>query len=162
MNSAVESDPPAKLGGGIADRVVSGVIAALGVYVIDQSLGFDLHTPAGPWLVPLIVGVLLTVLGAWGVVRPERGANTWFHLRKLPMALVAVILAAYVFVMPIVGFLAATIAMSIALSLPGPLQPRMRILVCVSGTAVAVGMYVLFVHVFNVPLPDPVWANSGD
>jgi tripartite tricarboxylate transporter TctB family protein len=160
MNAGVEGNPPAELGGGIADRVVSCVVAALGLFVIDQSLGFDLHTPAGPWLVPLIVGILLTVLGAWGVVRPERGASTWFHLRKVPMALTALILAAYVFVMPIVGFLAATIATSIALSLPGPLQPRMRIAVCLSGTAVAVGMYLLFVHVFNVPLPDPVWANA--
>jgi hypothetical protein len=160
MSARVEDHHSGDVAGVMADRVVSGVITALGVYVIIQSLGFDIRTVAGPWLVPLIAGILLTVLGAWGVVRPERGANAWLRLRKLPMAITAAVLLAYVLVMPVVGFLAATIALSAALSLPGPLQPRMRILVCISGAAVAIVMYVLFVHVFNVPLPEPAWANG--
>jgi len=61
----------------VADRVVSGIIGALGVYVLAESTTFDLSVVAGPWLVPMIVGILLIVLGAWGVVRPERGTNTW-------------------------------------------------------------------------------------
>jgi hypothetical protein len=61
--------------------------------------------------------------------------------------------------MPIVGFVAATIGLSVVLSLPGELEMRMRILVCVAGTVATVGLYLLFVNVFNVPLPGPVWAS---
>jgi Tripartite tricarboxylate transporter TctB family len=142
----------------VADRAVSAVIGALGVYVIVESTTFDLGTLAGPWLVPMIVGIVLLVLGAWGVVRPERGNHTWFRIRRVPLLVTAVALCAYVFLMPILGFLAATVALSVALSLPGELETRMRILVCVAGTVTTVGLYLLFVNVFNVPLPGPVWA----
>jgi hypothetical protein len=143
--------------GGVADRVVSGLIGAVGVYVIVESTGFDLHTVAGPWLVPMIVGILLAVLGVWGVLRPEHGGNTWMRLRAVPLAIAAAVLCAYVLMMPILGFLITTIAMSLALGVSGPTQRRMQILVCVAGTIAAVGLYLLFVDVFNVPLPDPVW-----
>jgi tripartite tricarboxylate transporter TctB family protein len=155
--------PPRTSGGGaigmLADRAVSAVIGALGVYVIIESTTFDLGTVAGPWLVPMIVGIVLVVLGAWGVVRPERSSHTWFRIRPVQLVVTAGALAAYVFLMPVVGFLAATIALSIVLSLPGELQTRMRILVCVAGTVATVGLYLLFVNVFNVPLPGPVWAS---
>jgi hypothetical protein len=35
----------------------------------------------------------------------------------------------------------------------------MRILVVVAGTLATIGLYFLFVNVFNVPLPGPVWAS---
>jgi hypothetical protein len=146
----------------VADRVVSGIIGALGVYVLAESTTFDLGTVAGPWLVPMIVGILLIVLGAWGVVRPERGNNAWVRLRRLPVAITAVILCAYLFLMPVLGFVIASVLMCIGLSLPGPLQPKMRLGVCVAGTVASVGLYLLFVHVFNVPLPGPVWSTPGE
>jgi uncharacterized membrane protein len=143
----------------LADRAVSGLIGALGVYVIVESTTFDLSTPAGPWLIPMVVGVVLAVLGAWGVVRPEPSTHTWFRIRWMQLVATAVALCAYVYVMPIVGFVAATIGLSVVLSLPGDLERRMRILVIVAGSVATVGLYFLFVNVFNVPLPGPVWAN---
>jgi tripartite tricarboxylate transporter TctB family protein len=143
----------------LADRAVSGVIGALGVYVIVESTTFDLSTPAGPWLIPMVVGIVLAVLGAWGVVRPERSSHTWFRVAWKPLVAIAIALCAYVYLMPIVGFLAATIGLSIVLSLPGDLDRRMRVLVIVAGTIATIGLYFLFVNVFNVPLPEPVWVS---
>jgi uncharacterized membrane protein len=143
----------------LADRAVSGVIAALGVYVIVESTTFDLSTPAGPWLIPMVVGIVLALLGAWGVVRPERSSHTWFRIAWKPLLAIAIALCAYVYLMPIVGFLAATILLSVVLSLPGDLDRRMRILVIVAGTIATIGLYFLFVNVFNVPLPEPVWVS---
>jgi hypothetical protein len=143
----------------LADRAVSGLIGALGVYVIVESTTFDFSTPAGPWLVPMIVGIVLAVLGAWGVVHPERTSHTWFRVGWKPLVAIAIALCAYVYLMPIVGFLAATVGLSLALSLPGQLERRMRILVFVAGTLAAIGLYFLFVNVFNVPLPGPVWVS---
>jgi hypothetical protein len=143
----------------LADRAVSGVIGALGVYVIVESTTFDLSTPAGPWLIPMVVGIVLAVLGAWGVVRPERSNHTWFRVAWKPLLAIAIALCAYVYLMPIVGFLAATIGLSVVLSLPGDLDRRMRVLVIVAGTIATIGLYFLFVNVFNVPLPEPVWVS---
>jgi Zn-dependent protease len=143
----------------LADRAVSGLIGALGVYVIVESTTFDLSTPAGPWLIPMVVGIVLAVLGAWGVVRPEKSTHTWFRIRWVHLVATAVALCAYVYLMPIVGFVAATIGLSVVLSLPGDLEMRMRILVVVAGTLATIGLFFLFVNVFNVPLPGPVWAN---
>jgi hypothetical protein len=143
----------------LADRAVSGLIGALGVYVIVESTTFDLSTPAGPWLIPMVVGIVLAVLGAWGVVRPERSSHTWFRVAWKPLLAIAIALCAYVYLMPIIGFLAATIGLSVVLSLPGDLDRRMRILVIVAGTLATIALYFLFVNVFNVPLPAPVWAS---
>ncbi|MGD1035203.1 MAG: tripartite tricarboxylate transporter TctB family protein [Candidatus Dormibacteria bacterium] len=145
----------------VADRAVSFLIAALGVYVIVESTTFDLGTAAGPWLVPMLAGSLLLVLGAWGVVRPERGANTWVRLRPLPVAFTGALLCAYVVAMPVLGFVLASILLCVGLSLPGPLRPRMRVAVGIAGAVTSVGLYLLFAHVFNVPLPGPVWATPG-
>jgi hypothetical protein len=38
----------------------------------------------------------------------------------------------------------------------------MRLGVCAAGTVASVGLYLLFVHVFNVPLPGPVWSTPGE
>jgi hypothetical protein len=35
----------------------------------------------------------------------------------------------------------------------------MRVLVIVAGTIATIGLYFLFVNVFNVPLPEPVWVS---
>jgi len=78
------------------------------------------------------------------------------------VAITAVILCAYLYLMPILGFVIASVLMCIGLSLPGPLQPRMRLGVCAAGTVASVGLYLLFVHVFNVPLPGPVWSTPGE
>ena len=71
----------------------------------------------------------------------------------------AVALVAYVYLLSILGFVISTIALSLVLSLPGALPMRMRIFVCVAGTVATVGLYLLFVNVFNVPLPSPVWSD---
>lgn len=145
----------------LADRMVAGAVGALGVCVIAEATTFDMRAVAGPWLVPLLVGILLLGLGAWGAVKPERGRAAWVPLGRVPLAITAGVLCAYLFLVPVVGFLAATIVMCVGLSMPGPLSARMRITASLSGIVAAVGLYLLFVHVFNVPLPGPVWTSNG-
>lgn len=143
-------------------RIASGVVAALGAWVLQQSSTFDLQTPAGPWLLPGLAGALLLILGVAGVVLPERGtAEPWAPALLLRLGLVMVTLVAFLALLSIAGFLVASIFLSLAFAAIARVTLRLRGAVLLTGVVTAAVLFILFAYVFKVPLPGPASLGGG-
>jgi hypothetical protein len=144
------------VGAAWASRGLAALCAAAGFYAASVSLAHIVRGAAiGTWLLPLSAGVLTFLLSVCVVCEGADTAIAWRVLggRVAAMAL----LAAYAFVLlPLFGFLIASVALVLAVTLL--FAPR-RGFVGVGGLVIAVGMWALFSYVLAEPLPGGLWGR---
>lgn len=166
---ALDDAPQSLLG-----RILFGAALAAGAaFFLHDALGnaplmADYRRDPGPAFEPMVTLVLMEVAGVyllaeglirqtrrgWGEVAPWRGASTMI----LP-ALMVVTLIGFVLVVPLTGFLFASLVLSVSWALvitrlDGNERLSTRMAVAAGGTAfAAVAMILLFKEAIGVPLP---------
>lgn len=138
-----------------ADRLVSGLFACLGVATIVDSTTFQLSIPAGPWLVPMLCGVFLVVLGLIGTLQGGRYIPRGAPLALRRLAFLGALLIAYLMMLSLVGFVIASIGFSLGAAFIVDTSLRMRAYTFIIGTAATMGLFALFQLAFGIALPSP-------
>jgi putative tricarboxylic transport membrane protein len=135
------------------DRIAGGVIALLGAAVALEASTFEvafLTDPVGPKALPLLTAGILMVCGAVLAVRPGDEADWPVRAETLRLAGAVLALAVYAVVLPVVGFVPATILVVTALSL---LFGGKGVQSVTGATLLSVILWYLFVWALRLPLP---------
>ncbi len=146
--------PPAAVSALWADRGFAGLCGIAGLYVASVSL-FHIFRgePGGTWLLPVTTGALTLVLSACVACGAGRETIAWHAVARRAAALA--LLAAYAFVLlPLLGFLAASILLVLAVAM---LYATNRLYVGAGGLIIVVGMWALFAYGLAEPLPRGLW-----
>ncbi|SNT37453.1 tripartite tricarboxylate transporter TctB family protein [Tropicimonas sediminicola] len=128
----------------------------------------------GPRAFPLWLGVALAVLSALlllkgmigvyepplGEKQPDEDAPDRIRLRMRlgVVATVTVIIAAFGWLMPKIGFVPAT-ALTVAVTLVGPLGERRWLLVLGMALGIAVGAWLAFGQILGAYMPSGSWIS---
>ncbi len=149
--------------GRLNSDLIMGVIALIiAIIVCVKSLGLShygnvfIRSAAG-MLVLLAIAALLK-----GFIKPDR--NHFFEsLAERKRILLALgILIAYVILIPITGFIIASIIFYLLLALtlqPNPLSIKTAILLLLQSSVVVAVLYLLFNGLLQVPLPEGFWVD---
>lgn len=137
---------------GAAMVIVSGVwlyyahTYSFWVRIFPQVMGYVL----------LAIGLLLLVQS----VRAERQPNPWAGADYRAVALSMLVMVLYVASLELLGFLLGSVLMFMVLGFYlGPRsRPVRRVLITLAfSVGLTGGLYVIFVYLFNVPLPRGAW-----
>ena len=144
----------AAIGAAWAARAFAGLCVAAGLYAAAVSLLRILHgEPGGTWLLPLATGVLAAILGV--VVACEREPGLVARADVGRRAGAVALLGAYAFVLlPVLGFLAASLALVVAVSAG---YARRSAVVGIGGLVIVAGLWAFFAFVLAEPLPRGLW-----
>jgi hypothetical protein len=134
------------------ERAAGAVIAALGLFVLAEASGMRIGTPGrmGPGMMPLVVGLLLTLIGIVIAATDDRSeAFPSFRSARPAMALTSAFLA-FAFLVEPLGLVIAVVAAIILARFASP-SPRLVETFLYAGflSAFAVG---LFVEILGLPL----------
>ncbi len=135
------------------DRVIGGLLAAVGVTLALEATTFDvafMTDPVGPKALPFLVAVMLVVGGAVAWIRPRGDVGLPSANVFLRMGSAVVAFLVYAAALPWLGFFLSTTLVVTALSLlyRGPLLPSSAAAALLSG-----GLWLLFVRLLSLPLP---------
>lgn len=146
---------------GVAGLVLLGIAGLLAVQTrqIPRSPFLPIGADFFPWVLLILLAAGGLLLLALDILRHRRQGATREGLRRfrdVPHTIPAIfaVFAGYVFLMPILGFVLATLAfVAVAQPLLGPHRPRdlPRIGLLAAGTAVAT--YLIFERYLHVFLP---------
>jgi hypothetical protein len=139
------------------DIISAIVLLILSGYVIVTAMGFPLETRTlGPDFFPKLVGGCLAAFSLVILLRAflRGGDEEAPSAPSRNLIIIMTLLGAYIFLLPMVGFLVATPAYLAAtgLLLAGNLAVWWK-KVCVSATVTTGALYYLFGTMLNVPLP---------
>lgn len=133
--------PKSRLGGSVgADGLPKMLAIALGVL----SIGYIAHT-------------LLTARMAGPIIRRQHESNTVDYTRHLMAVGMIVIGAVYVAIIPYLGYTPSIALMLLSVAVYNGKRPSRGLFLFVGLGAV--GFYVLFVRILDVPLPAGIWPS---
>lgn len=147
----------------IRDFLGAGLFFVLGGVVIFGAAQLPMGTfrQPGPGAFPLAIGVALVVLAVMAAVQAQLRADAasepsvdeapepWGRARVIAVCITT---AAYLIVLPMAGFLAATTVLMIAFYVLGA-ERGFGFGSVLAGMVTAAAAYVLFVRILDVPLP---------
>lgn len=139
-------------------ELLAGLAAlAIGIAVSIVSLDYRIGTPArmGPGLVPLALGIILSVSGLFAVLLGLRSVETAPPLRPRPMIAITAALLAFAFAIERLGFMPASVLL-IFISGLSENPPKWAALLVLSGV-LAPAAYLLFVVLLGIPAPAFTW-----
>lgn len=135
--------------------VLTGLVAVVLAARIPET-GFQSEFDPGSRLLPTLMGVALMVGGVVEAVRARKKAAEVNHMDSDlgKFSLVLVLLALYVAMLPYLGFSIATVAVTtvVARVMGSPWWVAL-----VLAVGLVVGVHLLFVYLFRVPLPSSAW-----
>ncbi|WP_291480357.1 tripartite tricarboxylate transporter TctB family protein [Corynebacterium sp.] len=150
-------DPPVKDGSLLGDRIIAGLIVALGAFLLVQAFGFpEPGQPEDPGTaaLPRLIGAALVVLGIMLVFNSEKNTFLPDAGSRVRTILIVVAGVAYTFALTPLGFTLSTlIFMVIGLLIMGVRSIVRLVLVPV---VVSVAVYYLFTDALGVYLPTGV------
>jgi putative tricarboxylic transport membrane protein len=139
-----------------ADRAAALALAAFGLFITVHAwrLPYWTDRSPGPGFVPLWLGILLTICAGWVFVRAKATAPREPEDRPTgrsdPFAL-AIMTTLAAAVVPLVGLVAATGALTAAAA--WRLDPRRRLAIVAATLATPILVWLIFVRWLGVPLP---------
>ena len=144
----------ASIGAVWAVRAFAGLCIVAGLYVACVSLhrisGGD---PGGTWLLPLATGALAVILGS--VIGCERELAVIAHADVVRRAGAVILLGTYaVVLLPVLGFLVASIALVLAVT---AWCATRKLAVGLGGLLIVAGLWAFFAFVLSEPLPRGLW-----
>lgn len=167
---ALEEAPPQPLLGRIlfGAALVAGAAFLLRDALANAPLMADYRRDPGPAFLPMVTLVLMELAGVWliadGLVRQTRRGWAEVSIRRgaatmIPPALMVASLVAFVLVVPLTGFLVASLVLTVSWALAitrldgrERLYPRMAVAAAGAASA-AIAMTLLFGEMIGVPLP---------
>ena len=144
----------------MADRIFAGLLlavalayAAIAFTVIRAPFQYD---PLGPETWPRILGVLAALCALWVIIRPDVASLGVPAGAAARLAILLVLLALYAWAFQPLGFVLATFAFCLSLSLMLGARPLPALLFAVVTGFVG---YVVAVNVLDLNLPPGVFEN---
>jgi putative tricarboxylic transport membrane protein len=147
-------------------RDVRGTIGAL-IFIVIGAIGWwqirNAPSPQAVMFPRTVIGLmvlfclLVIVRNLLGRATPEARQPIGSIARQIGL-LAAMVLATLA--MPYIGFVIAALAAYIAIMAVAMYErwtPARRLLYPLSGVVVVLGFYYIFLHMFQVPLPEPAW-----
>lgn len=137
------------------DRVVSGILLAVGIAVIYRSWDLQDGTMGvGPGTFPMLLGLLLTVFSTYLVVFPARrttGEDGFSTKMILPAAGLFLAVVVYVFLLSWAGFLLSSVVFGVVFLAGVCREPWVKSVVF--SMLLSVVAYGIFDYALAVPLP---------
>lgn len=137
----------------MSDRIAAGLLLVFAAAFGAMALGIEVplaYEPVGPKAFPLIVLGLIAVSALYILARPDAEPAWPRGAVALRAAGIVAALVVYVFALPQIGFLAATVACVFAISLLFGGSWREGAL---AGLAIAALVYGAFVYLLDFRLP---------
>jgi putative tricarboxylic transport membrane protein len=136
----------------MSDRILGGACLSLAIFFIWGASLIELSfisDPVGPRTFPIIIGVMVGLAGLVILLRPDSEPTWPGGARVAEIVAVAVVLAGYAEVLPVLGFVVATAVTAAFLSWRLGAAPMAAV---VAGIAISVGIYVVFHLVLGLSL----------
>ncbi len=136
----------------MGDRLFGGIGLALAAFFIWQATNIQtsfITDPVGPKTFPIIIGVLLGVSSVVIMLRPEPRPDWPAAGRLAEIGLAVVVLLAYTYALPEVGFVIATAVAAAFLSWRLGTAPVQAL---IAGIGISVGIYVVFHLILGLSL----------
>lgn len=144
----------------MSDRILGAVcvVAAAAMAWSAQSYVAPVsYEPVGPRSFPLLLAGLISLAGAWLVVRPSGGnaPNTFSRANLLRSGICALAVAGYALLFQVLGFIVATALMTVPVGMVFGGTWK-RSLLC--GVVMGITLFFLFDRVLDVVLPTGLLA----
>ncbi len=140
-----------------SERMLTGIIAVCGLFLLIYACNFEApisYDPVGPKSFPILLMGLITASAIYLTVRPammfEPVELGWTKHLLGKLVLCALSLTLYAVFFELMGFIVATLLMTIAV---GKLFNGKTIPIVMTGLVLSVCTYYLFDRVLDVPLP---------
>lgn len=140
-------------GGRTSDRITAGLLILMGLLIALESTSFTVGfvtDPLGPKAFPLVSALLLLVGGVTLMIKPGDTASWPPAPLLLRVAIAAVCLFAYAFLIDTLGFLTTTMLLLAVFSLQLGGRPIPALL---SAAGISAGLYGLFYYLLDIALP---------
>ncbi len=136
----------------MGDRIFGGIGVALAAFFIWQATTIQesfIQDPVGPKTFPIIIGLLLGISSLVILLRPDANPVWPAAGRLMEIGAAILVLLAYAYFLPDLGFIIATAVASAYLSwrLGAPALHAIA-----AGVAIAVGIYVVFHLILGLTL----------
>ena len=136
----------------MGDRVFAGIGLVLAAFFIWQATQIQLSfisDPVGPKTFPIIIGALLGVSSLVILLRPDPKPEWPRAGRLAEVGLAVMVLLAYAYALPELGFVIATTVAAAILSWRLGTRPVVALL---AGIGIALGIYVVFHLILGLSL----------
>ena len=140
-----------------SERILTAIIAIIGFGLLIYAFNFEApisYDPVGPKAFPILLIGLITASAVYLTVRPaimfEPIELGWTQHLVGKLLLCALALTVYALVFELLGFVIATLFMTIAL---GKLFGGKTVPSVITGIGLSLSTYYLFDRVLDVPLP---------
>ncbi len=136
----------------MGDRLFGGIGIALAAFFIWQATTIQesfIQDPVGPKTFPIIIGLLLGISSLVILLRPDPKPDWPAAGRLMEIGAAVLVLLAYAWVLPDIGFIVATTLASAYLAWRLGASALHAIL---AGVAIAVGIYVVFHLILGLTL----------
>ena len=136
----------------MGDRLFGGIGIALAAFFIWQATTIResfIQDPVGPKTFPIIIGVLLGVSSLVILLRPDPKPDWPAAGRLLEIGAAVLVLVAYAYALPEVGFIVATTVASAYLAWR---LGAAALHAALAGVAIAVGIFVVFHLILGLTL----------
>jgi putative tricarboxylic transport membrane protein len=140
-----------------SERILTAIIAIIGFGLLIYAFNFEApisYDPVGPKAFPILLMGLITASAVYLTVRPaimfEPIELGWTQHLVGKLLLCALALTVYALVFELLGFVIATLFMTIAL---GKLFGGKTVPSVITGIGLSLSTYYLFDRVLDVPLP---------
>ncbi len=140
-----------------SERILTAIIAIIGFGLLIYAFNFEApisYDPVGPKAFPILLMGLITASAVYLTVRPaimfEPIELGWTQHLVGKLLLCALALTVYALVFELLGFVIATLLMTIAL---GKLFGGKTVPSVITGIGLSLSTYYLFDRVLDVPLP---------
>jgi putative tricarboxylic transport membrane protein len=136
----------------MGDRIFGGIGIALAAFFIWQATTIQesfIQDPVGPKTFPIIIGLLLGISSLVILLRPDPEPDWPVGGRLMEIGAAILVLLAYAYFLPDLGFVTATTFASAYLAWRLGAPPLHAI---AAGIAIAVGIYVVFHLILGLSL----------
>jgi putative tricarboxylic transport membrane protein len=136
----------------MGDRLFGGIGIVLAAFFIWQATTIQesfIQDPVGPKTFPIIIGLLLGISSLVILLRPDPRPDWPAAGRLAEIAVAVVVLLAYAYALPQVGFLIATAIAAAYLSWRLGTVPLQAL---AAGIAISIGIYVVFHLILGLSL----------
>ncbi len=136
----------------MSDRILGGIGLVVAAFYIWQSTLIELSfitDPVGPKTFPIMIGIVLILASTAMIFSPDANPH-WPEISKLlEIGISAAVMVAYVYLLPLAGFVIATALAAGFLSWRLGAEPLKAIM---AGVLISVGIYIVFHLILGLSL----------
>ncbi len=136
----------------MSDRILGGIGLLVACLYIWQSTLIELSfitDPVGPKTFPIMIGSVLILASLAMIISPDANPHWPEVSRLLEIGISAAIMVAYVYLLPLAGFVIATAFAAAFLSWRLGAEPVKAV---IAGAGISVGIYVVFHLILGLSL----------